>query len=96
MRERVPRNGGVIGVSDHGGWAAVAAAAEARGWPVYWYNAKKVFDAAGKALRVKNLDALFLKVRKSVGAPWSQDHKLAMAAAIVAANARERKIKRAS
>jgi len=67
---------------------ALAAAAEARGWPVHWYNAKKVFDAAGKALRVKNLDALFLKVRRSVGPPWSQDHKLAMAAAIVAANAR--------
>jgi len=66
---------------------AVASAAEARGWPVHWYNAKKVFDAASKALRVENLDAHFLKVRGAVGPPWNMDHKLAMAAAIVTASA---------
>ena len=66
---------------------AVALAAEARGWPVHWYDAKKVFDAASKALRVENLDAHFLKVRRAVGPPWNMDHKLAMAAAIVTASA---------
>ena len=66
---------------------ALAAAAEARGWPVYWYDAKKVFAAASKALRVENFDAHFLKMRSAVGPPWNNDHKLAMAAAIVAANA---------
>ena len=66
---------------------AVASAAEARGWPVHWYNAKKVFDAASKALRVENLDAHFLEVRRTVGPPWNMDHKLAMAAAIVTASA---------
>ena len=66
---------------------AVALAAKARGWPVHWYNAKKVFDAASEALRVEDLDAYFLRVRRAVGPPWNQDHKLAMAAAIVAANA---------
>ncbi|NDQ58281.1 MAG: hypothetical protein GZ088_14520 [Acidipila sp.] len=66
---------------------AVATAAEARGWPVHWYNAKKVFDAASQALRVENLDAHFLRVRKAVGPPWNMDHKLAMAAAIVTASA---------
>ena len=63
---------------------ALAAAAEARGWAVHWYDTKKVFDAASKALRIENLDAHFLQVRRSVGPPWGKDHKLAMAAAIVA------------
>jgi hypothetical protein len=66
---------------------ALAAAAEGRGWVVHWYNAKKVFAAASKALRVKDLDAHFLKVRSAVGPPWNQDHKLAMAAAIATASA---------
>ena len=64
---------------------ALASAAEARGWPVYWYDAKSVLAAARQALRVENLDAHFLQVRKAVGPPWNMDHKLAMAAAIVAA-----------
>jgi hypothetical protein len=64
---------------------ALASAAEARGLPVHWYEAKKVFAAAGEALRVDNFDEHFLRVRSSVGPPWNKDHKLAMAAAIVAA-----------
>lgn len=56
---------------------ALAAAAEARGWPVHWYDAKKVCD----------LDAN-LELRKSIGPPWGKDHKVAMAAAIAAARAR--------
>ena len=64
---------------------ALAAAAEARGWAVHWYDAKKVFDAASDALRIEDLDAHFLQLRRSIGAPWSKDHKVAMAAAIVAA-----------
>lgn len=63
----------------------LASAAEARGWPVHWYDAKKVLDAASQALRVENLDAHFLGVRKAFGPPWDKDHKLAMAAAIVTA-----------
>jgi hypothetical protein len=63
---------------------ALAAAAEARGWGVYWYDAKKVLDAASRALHIQDLDAHFLQLRKSIGPPWSKDHKLAMAAAIVA------------
>jgi hypothetical protein len=64
---------------------ALAAAAEARGWAVHWYDAKKVFDAASNALRIKDLDAHFLQLRKSIGPPWGIDHKMAMAAAIAAA-----------
>ena len=68
---------------------ALAAAAEARSWAVHWYDAKKVFAAASEALRIsrsiEDLDAHFLQLRKSIGPPWNNDHKLAMAAAIVAA-----------
>jgi hypothetical protein len=52
----------------------LASAAEARGWAVYWYDAKDVLASAGHAL----------PERKLVGPPWNADHKLAMAAAIVA------------
>ena len=58
-----------------------------RGWPVHWYDAKSVLSAASQALRVENLDAHFLQVRRAVGPPWDKDHKLAMAAAIVTASA---------
>src|SRR5579864_20929 len=66
---------------------ALAAAAEARGWPVHWYDSKSVMGAARQALRVEDLDAHFLEIRKAVGPPWNNDHKLAMAAAVVAASA---------
>ena len=64
---------------------ALAAAAETRGWAVHWYDAKKVFDAAREALRIEDLDAHFLQMRRSIGPPWGKDQRLAMAAAIVAA-----------
>ena len=64
---------------------ALADAAESRGWFVHWYDAREVFDVASEALHVKNLDPHFLQARKSLGPPWNKDHKLAMAAAIVAA-----------
>ena len=66
---------------------ALASAAEERGWPVHWYDAKRVLGAASQALRVENLDAHFIQVRRAVGPPWDKDHKLAMAAAIVTATA---------
>jgi hypothetical protein len=66
---------------------ALASAAEARGWPVHWYEAKTILETARQALRVEDLDAHFLNVRKTLGPPWNNDHKLAMSAAIVAASA---------
>ena len=57
---------------------ALASAAEARGWPVHWYEAKNVLNVASTHL---------LDVRTAVGPPWTMDHKLAMAAAIVTARA---------
>jgi hypothetical protein len=65
----------------------LAAAAEARGWAVHWYDAKKVLDAAGEALGIEDADAYFLQLRRSIGPPWGKDHRIAMAAAIVAARA---------
>jgi len=47
-----------------------------------------VFDAASEALRIEDLDAHFLQLRRCIGSPWGKDHKVAMAAAIVAAGAR--------
>jgi hypothetical protein len=67
---------------------ALAGAAEARGWAVHWYNAKKVLRAACDALQVDDIEAHSRQVRRSVGPPWGKDHKVAMAAAIVAAQAR--------
>jgi len=68
---------------------ALAAAAEARGWAVHWFDAKKVFARASEAPGIEDLDAHFLHLRRSIGPPWGKDHKLAMAAAIVAARAHQ-------
>lgn len=61
---------------------ALALAAHARGWAVHWYDPKNVFNAAAEALRIVDIDAHFLQLRRSIGPPWNNDHKLAMAAAI--------------
>jgi hypothetical protein len=67
---------------------ALAAAAETRGWAIHWYDAKKVLDAARESLGMGDLEAHFLELRRSIGPPWGKDHKVAMAAAIVAARTR--------
>jgi hypothetical protein len=51
---------------------ALAAAAEARGWNVQWYDAKNVLASAGHVL----------PLRRDIGGPWTKDHMLAMAAAL--------------
>jgi hypothetical protein len=65
---------------------ALAGAAEARGWAVHWYQAKKVLDAARAALQVEDIEDHFRRLRQCLGPPWAMDHKVAMAAAIVAAH----------
>src|SRR5262249_14210088 len=67
---------------------ALAVAAQNRGWPVHWYDPRRVHDMASNALGVENLDAHFVRLRRSIGPPWGQDHKTAMAAAIAAMHAR--------
>jgi hypothetical protein len=66
---------------------ALACAAEARGWPIHWYDAKNVVKSASRALNVENFEAYFLQLRKALGPPWNNDHKIAMAAAVVSATA---------
>ncbi len=61
---------------------ALAGAAQSRGWFVCWYDAKEVLDTARE--HVHDLDARFVEIRQSIGPPWQKDHKIAMAAAIVA------------
>jgi hypothetical protein len=63
----------------------LADAAEARGWRVHWYETKTVFDIAGAVLGVGDFEAHFQKLKKSLGAPWGRDQKLAMAGALAAA-----------
>jgi hypothetical protein len=66
---------------------SLAEAAGERRWSVSWYDARKVVGAARDVLRVADIDDYFLQIRKSVGPPWQKDHRVAMAAAIVAASA---------
>lgn len=63
---------------------ALAKAAEARGWFVYWYDVKSVFADAALALGLDKIDAFSSEVARSVGPPWRTDHKTALAAAIAA------------
>ncbi len=63
---------------------ALASAAAARGWSVTWYDRKRVFAAAAEALARPSIDGLLTETRARVGAPWREDHRVAMAAAIAA------------
>jgi len=63
---------------------ALASAAEARGWMVHWYDRKQVFrDAA--AVSGRDITAFLFAMGRSIGPPWQAGHKLAAAAAMVAA-----------
>lgn len=65
---------------------ALAGAAEARGWSVYWFDPKMVLATAGQALGIEDFDAHSRQLRRSIGPPWSNDHKLALAGALAAAS----------
>ena len=45
-------------------------------------------DAASGALGMEDIEGHFVQLRRSIGPPWSKDHKLAMAAGVMAARAR--------
>ena len=66
---------------------ALAGAAEARGWSVTWYDRDRVFGEAAAALGCEDIGALLLAMGRSVGPPWQAKHRLAAAAALVAAGA---------
>jgi hypothetical protein len=63
---------------------ALAAAAEARGWSVHWYDAERVFRDAAAALGRKDIEAFLQAMGRSLGPPWQAKHKLAAAAALAA------------
>ncbi len=63
---------------------ALATAAEARGWSVYWYERERVFRDAATVLGTDDINALLLAMGRSIGPPWQARHKLAAAAALAA------------
>jgi hypothetical protein len=63
---------------------ALAAAAEARGWSVHWYDREHVFHDAAAALGHKDIEAFLNAMGRSIGPPWQAKHKLAAAAALAA------------
>jgi hypothetical protein len=63
---------------------ALAAAAEARGWSVCWYDREQVFRAAAAALQRDDIEAFLQGLGRSLGPPWQAKHKLAAAAALAA------------
>lgn len=63
---------------------ALAAAAEARGWSVYWYDRERVFRDAATAIGSEDIDAALSAMGRAVGPPWQARHKLAAAAALAA------------
>ena len=63
---------------------ALATAAEARGWSVYWYDRKLVFLEAATTFDCEDIDGLLLGMGRSIGPPWQANHKLATAAALAA------------
>ena len=64
---------------------ALATAAEARGWSVYWYDRERVFHDAAAALGRADVNTFLHAMGRSIGPPWQAMHKLAAAAAIAAA-----------
>ena len=58
--------------------------AHARGWEVHLYNAKDVEDEAAAVLGDRTHEGLH-GPRAMLGPPWSKDHRVALAATVVAA-----------
>lgn len=63
---------------------ALATAAKARAWSVYWYDRKRVFRDAAAALGCEDINGLLLEMGRSIGPPWQAKQKLAAAAALAA------------
>ena len=61
----------------------LAELARARGWDVHLYDAKDVEARAAGAL-AERADAILLGPRAALGPPWAKDHRMALAATIVA------------
>jgi len=64
---------------------ALATAAKARGWSVYWYDRERLTSDAAAVLGREDIAAFLSAMGRSVGPPWQAKHKLAAAAAFAAA-----------
>jgi hypothetical protein len=62
----------------------LAELADARGWEVQLYDAKAVVGQAARILGDR-ADEVLLGPRTTLGPPWAKDHRIALAATIVAA-----------
>lgn len=61
----------------------LAELARARGWEVCFYDARKVEDQAAAVLG-ERADEVLRGPRATLGPPWTQDHRMALAATIMA------------
>ena len=57
--------------------------AHARGWEVHLYDAKAVVGQAAKLL-AERADEVLQGPRATLGSPWTKDHRVALAATIMA------------
>ena len=64
----------------------LAELARARGWELHFYDAKDVEARAARKLGDRADDVL-LGPRTTLGPPWTKDHRMALAATIVAGEA---------
>ncbi len=55
----------------------------ARGWTLHFYEAKDVEDEAARSLGTR-AHAVLHGPRTTLGPPWSKDHRMALAATVVA------------
>jgi hypothetical protein len=60
----------------------LAEAADARGWRVQFYDAKKI---VGRAITIlgERADEVLQGPRATLGPPWTKDHRMALAATVV-------------
>jgi hypothetical protein len=65
----------------------LAELARARGWEVHLYDAKAVVDQAARRLAGR-ADEVLHGPRATLGSPWTKDHRVALAATIVAGSVR--------
>jgi hypothetical protein len=61
----------------------LAELAHARGWEVHLYNANDV-ESAAVGILAERADAVLRGPRARLGPPWTKDHRMALAATIVA------------
>jgi len=61
----------------------LAELAHVRGWELYLYDAKAVVDQAARMLGPRT-DEVLLGPRSRLGSPWTKDHRIALAATVVA------------